>query len=193
VACGIVATKYFYMAVIQLTSKKKDAINKLLEIPNKLGFIYFQIHFKAVVPLFHTLPVTSSLQDYLEVILNLVQEKKVARVTDIAERLDIAKPSVIQALAVLKDKGLIRQDRYGPVELTEQGLRYALKIRHRHKIIYGFLTQVLGVSPEAAEEDACLVEHDLSSETFDRLLDFLLEQDIDAGLKKELAWQAEKK
>ncbi len=139
-----------------------------------------------------SLPVTSTLQDYLEVILNLLQEKKTARVTDIADRLDIAKPSVIQALAVLKEKGLIRQDRYGPVELTEQGRRYALKIRHRHKIIYGFLTQILGVSPRAAEEDACLIEHDLSAETFEKLLDYMLEQDIDAGLKKELAWQYEK-
>ena len=138
-----------------------------------------------------SLPVTSSLQDYLEVILNLLQEKKVARVTDIADRLDIAKPSVIQALSVLKEKGLIKQDRYGPVELTEEGRRYALKIRHRHKIIYGFLTQVLDVSPRAAEKDACLIEHDLSSETFEKLLDFMLKQEIDAGLKKELAWQDE--
>lgn len=137
----------------------------------------------------HSLPVTSSLQDYLEVILNLHQEKDTARVTDIADRLDIAKPSVIQALTVLKEKGLIRQDRYGPVELTDEGRRYAMKIRHRHKIIYGFLTQVLGVSPQVAEEDACLVEHDLNSETFDKLLQFMLEQDIDAGLKKELTWQ----
>jgi len=143
--------------------------------------------------LVQSIPVTSSLQDYLEVILNLLQEKKTARVTDIADRLDIAKPSVIQALAVLKEKGLITQDRYGPVELTEEGRRYALKIRHRHKIIYGFLTQVLGVSPRAAEEDACLIEHDLSSETFEKLLDFMLEQDIDAGLKKELNWHDEGK
>lgn len=139
-----------------------------------------------------SLPVTSSLQDYLEVILNLLQEKKIARVTDIADRLNIAKPSVIQALTVLKEKGLIRQDRYGPVELTEEGRRYALKIRHRHKIIYGFLTQVLGVSPRVAEEDACLIEHDLSAETFEKLLDYLLEQDIDKGLRKELAWQDDK-
>ncbi len=139
------------------------------------------------------LPVTSSLQDYLEVILNLLQEKKVARVTDIADRLDIAKPSVIQALSVLKEKGLIKQDRYGPVELTKEGRKYALRVRHRHKIIYGFLTQVLDVSPGAAEEDACLIEHDVSSETFEKLLDFMLKQDIDAGLKKELAWQDKEK
>lgn len=136
----------------------------------------------------HSLPVTSSLQDYLEVILNLHQEKKTARVTDIADRLNIAKPSVIQAVALLKEKGLIKQDPYGPVELTEKGRRYAIRVRHRHKIIYGFLTQVLGVSPDEAERDACLMEHDLSNETFERLLEYLRKQEVDPTLKKELEW-----
>jgi len=135
------------------------------------------------------MPVTSSLQDYLEVILNLIQEKKTARVTDIAERLNIAKPSVIQALTILKERGLIVQDRYGPVELTAEGKRYAQRIRHRHKVIYGFLTQVLGVSAAAAEKDACLMEHDLSEETFKCLLRYLERQDIDALLKKEVGWR----
>ncbi len=136
-----------------------------------------------------SMPVTSSLQDYLEVILNLTQEKNTARVTDIADRLDIAKPSVIQALTLLKEKGLIVQDRYGPVELTAEGKRYALNVRHRHKVIYGFLTQVLGVSSEAAEQDACLMEHDLSHETFECLLKYLEEQDVDKKLKDEVEWK----
>lgn len=143
---------------------------------------------KEVLSLVHSIPVTSSLQDYLEVILNLVQENKKARVTDIADRLEIAKPSVIQALTLLKEKGLIIQDRYGPVELTAEGRHYAQKIRHRHNVIYGFLTQVLKVSPQAAEKDACLMEHDLSGETFERLLQFLQGQVIDSGLEKELGW-----
>ena len=137
----------------------------------------------------HSMPVTSSLQDYLEVILNLIQEKNTARVTDIAGRMDIAKPSVIQALTLLKEKGLIVQDRYGPVELTTEGKRYALNIRHRHKVIYGFLTQVLNVSTEAAEQDACLMEHDLSNETFVCLLRYLEEQDVDKKLKEEVSWK----
>jgi DtxR family transcriptional regulator, Mn-dependent transcriptional regulator len=136
----------------------------------------------------HSLDVTASLQDYLETILTLIMEKKTARVTDIADRLSIAKPSVIQALALLKEKGLIIQDRYGPVELTAEGQRYAQKIRHRHRVLYGFLTQVLGVSVLAAEKDACLMEHDLSNETFEKLLQYLKTQDIDAFLKKEIAW-----
>lgn len=131
-----------------------------------------------------SMPVTSSLEDYLEVILNLSEGKKAVRVTDIADRLSIAKPSVIQALALLKDKGLIRQNRYGPVELTDEGYRYAEKVWHRHNVLYGFLTEVLGVTPHAAEEDACLMEHDLSSETFEKLIAFLKELKIDAGYEK---------
>lgn len=140
--------------------------------------------------MFQAIPVTSSLQDYLEVILDLVQEKKTARVTDIAARLEIAKPSVIQALTLLREKGLIIQDRYGPVELTTEGRHYALKIRHRHNVIYGFLTQVLGVSPAAAEKDACLMEHDLSVESFEKLIRFLDDQNIDGELKKEIGLQS---
>ena len=137
-----------------------------------------------------SMPVTSSLQDYLEVILNLSEGKKVVRVTDIADRLSIAKPSVIQALTLLKDKGLIRQNRYGPVELTDEGYRHAEKVWHRHNVLYGFLTGVLGVTPQAAEEDACLMEHDLSSETFEKLIAFLKEQNIEADYKKRKRGEA---
>ena len=80
---------------------------------------------------------------------------------------------------LLTEKGLIVQDSYRSVELTEEGRRYALKIRHRHTVIYGFLTQVPGVSPNAAEKDACLMEQDLSGETFEKLLLFLHNQEID--------------
>ncbi|HSW36296.1 MAG TPA: metal-dependent transcriptional regulator [Candidatus Limnocylindrales bacterium] len=124
------------------------------------------------------IPVTSSLQDYLEVVLNLLQEKETARVTDIAIRLNIAKPSVIQALAILKEQGLIIQNRYGPVELSASGKQYALKIRHRHEVIFTFLTKVLGVSPQVAEDDACILEHDLSNETFECLLHYLRQQGV---------------
>jgi len=140
-----------------------------------------------------SIDITASLQDYLEVILGLAQDEKQARVTDIAEVMSIAKPSVIQALNLLKEKKLIEQERYGPVKLTEKGWEYAQKVRHRHNVIYGFLTQVLSVSPEAAEKDACLMEHDLSQETFQRLLVFLNNQEVDTILQKEINWRYEHK
>ena len=117
--------------------------------------------------------VTSSLQDYLETILELSKTEETVRVTDIASSLNIAKPSVAQALQILKKRGFITQSHYGPVELTEKGIQYASIIRYRHKVLRFFLQEVLKVEPETAENDACLIEHDLSNETFEKLLDYL--------------------
>ena len=125
-----------------------------------------------------SLPVTSALQDYLEVILSLSEENETVRVTDIANSLNIAKASVSQALSSLKKQELIVQSRYGPVELTEIGLEFARQIRRRHQVIRFFLIEVLQVSPEVAERDACLLEHELSQQTFACLLDFLEERNL---------------
>ncbi len=117
--------------------------------------------------------ISASLQDYLEAILNLSRQAETVRVTDIAQELNLAKASVAQALALLKEQDLIRQERYGPVELTEKGRHYALVIESRHKILLGFLVEVLGVNRQTAEKDACLMEHAVSAETMDKLVDFL--------------------
>ncbi len=132
-----------------------------------------------------SIPVTSSLQDYLEVILNLSQEDGAARVTDIASSLNIAKASVSQALSVLKKQGLIQQTHYGPVILTAKGKDYARKIRYRHRVIRFFLIEVLGVSSGIAERDACLLEHELSSQTFECLIEFLEEREIAPPFHRE--------
>ncbi len=134
----------------------------------------------------YSLPVTASLQDYLEVILTLSQENQQVRVTDIADSLNIAKASVTQALSTLKEQDLINQTRYGPVELTAKGRSYALKIRYRHEVLRFFIIQVLKVPPLIAEKDACLLEHILSDETFEGLLKFLEEQDTSPPFTREL-------
>lgn len=131
-----------------------------------------------------SLPVTSSLQDYLEVILSLSEEDENVRVTDIASSLNIAKASVSQALSTLKKEGLITQSRYGPVQLTEKGKEYAHQVRRRHEVIRFFLMEVLGVSPEIAERDACLLEHELSPQTFACLLTFLEERSLTPDFDK---------
>lgn len=134
-----------------------------------------------------TVPVTDSLQDYLEAILSLSGESRQAvRVTDIAARLNIAKASVTQALGLLKEQGLIRQDRYGPVELTASGRIYALQVQYRHEVLRYFLIEVLGVPPSIAEEDACLLEHDLSNETFECLLLFLEKQELSPQFNRKM-------
>ncbi len=122
--------------------------------------------------------VSASLQDYLEVILSLSKEGEGVRVTDIAAELNIAKASVTQALSVLKKQGLAWQDRYGPVNLTEEGKKHALSVYKRHQIIRFFLTEILKVEPETAEKDACSLEHIVSPQTLKKIQDFLDEQGV---------------
>lgn len=119
-----------------------------------------------------TKTLSSSMQDYLEAILELA-EKGAVRITDIANKLNIAKASVNQTVSKLKELGLVYQQSYGPVELTEDGRAYANKVKQRHMKLKQFLVEVLGVGHETAEKDACLMEHAVSSQTMDRLTEFL--------------------
>ncbi len=116
---------------------------------------------------------TKSLEDYLEMILVLQREQGSARVTDIAQRLNVKKPAVTSALKILSERGLVRYSPYKEVILTEQGEKLAESVLDRHKIITKFFTDVLDVEPKKAEEDACKVEHIISDETFQRLQCFL--------------------
>jgi DtxR family transcriptional regulator, Mn-dependent transcriptional regulator len=116
---------------------------------------------------------SASMQDYLEAILELEEEENQVRITDIANKLNIAKASVNQTIHKFKEMGLVRQQIYGPVELTDNGREMADKVKQRHKKLSHFLIGVLGVDPKIAEKDACLMEHAVSSETMERLTDFL--------------------
>ncbi|HHV43749.1 MAG TPA: metal-dependent transcriptional regulator [Firmicutes bacterium] len=116
---------------------------------------------------------TPSLEDYLETILEVADAKGGARTTDIADRLGVSKASVNQAVSQLAERGLVRQERYGPVYLTELGQARAALVYKRHQAIKSFLMTVLGVSEATAEDDACKIEHVLSRESMECLLDFM--------------------
>lgn len=115
-----------------------------------------------------------SLEDYLECIVMLSKNTNDGRVrsVDIARHLNVSKPSVNQAMNILKDKGLIIQEAYSGIQLTEAGKEMATMILHRHNTIRIFLEEVLGVSSENAEHDACKIEHIISEETFNKIKDF---------------------
>jgi len=111
--------------------------------------------------------VTESLEMYLETIGLLRERSKVARVTDIAHELRVSKPSVHAALHELERRGLIEHEHYGEVYLSPEGKAAAAEIRRRHGLLTEFLRDVVGVSPEIAEQDACRIEHYLSAETME--------------------------
>ena len=112
---------------------------------------------------------TPSLEDYLEAVLALVRRGRVARVRDIARRLGVGSPSVTAALKSLSKRGLVNYDPYQVVTLTDRGQEAAEEIQKRHDVIRGFLTDVLGVEADAAEDYACRMEHAVDETLLARL------------------------
>ena len=116
---------------------------------------------------------TQSLEDYLEVIGNLEEENHNPRVKDIAERLGLSKPSVHTALHELEKRGMITHEHYGAIILTAKGKEAYEEIKYKHDSLKLYLTKVLGVSDETADKDACAMEHIISEETFEKIIESL--------------------
>lgn len=121
---------------------------------------------------------SSSLQDYMEAILILNRQNKVARVKDIAKLLDVKSASVVGALKTLAQRGLLVHERYGYVELTPEGKRVAEQVLERHEVLIAFLHEVLGVNYEVAVRDACRIEHHLSEQTLQKLREYMAEKGV---------------
>jgi len=113
--------------------------------------------------------IRKSAEDYLETMLMLKEEKGYIRSVDIADHLNVARPSVSYSVKNLRENGYLSMDKSGFITLTESGMAIAEKIYTRHKVLTKFFIS-LGVDEIVAREDACKVEHDLSDETFDALL-----------------------
>ena len=105
-------------------------------------------------------------EDYVELIADLIDHDGEARQVDIAQRLGVAQPTVAKMLKRLAADGLIQQRRYRGVFLTVDGKLLAQRSRERHQIVESFLC-ALGISPETARIDAEGIEHHVSSETLD--------------------------
>lgn len=116
--------------------------------------------------------IRESAEDYLEAILILSEKGKGVRSVDIASMLGVSKPSVSHAMKLLREDGYIAMDRYGTVTLLEKGAEIAGEIYEKHNVLTKML-EGLGVSPEVARADACKIEHDLSSESFQKIKEHL--------------------
>jgi len=116
---------------------------------------------------------TASMEDYLEAIAMLRGKGKVVRVKQISHALGVKMPSVTSAMRKLSEEGLVKHERYGYVELTAEGGRVAKDVVRRHEALRRFLTEILGVNPETAAEDACKMEHAISPASQQRLAKFV--------------------
>ena len=113
-----------------------------------------------------------SAEDYLEAILMIKEKKGYVRSIDVANQLNVSKPSVSYATKRLRENGYIYFNEDGMINLTESGLKVASEIYNRHKVLTELFVK-LGVDPEIAAEDACRIEHDISSESFEKLCGFV--------------------
>ncbi len=105
---------------------------------------------------------------YLETIYVLSQRRTNVRAIDIGEELGYSRPSVSRAMHLLKEEGLVKNDEYGFVKLTEAGNILARRIYERHTVLTKALMN-LGVDEQTASEDACRLEHYISDTSFDAI------------------------
>lgn len=102
---------------------------------------------------------------YLETILILSRSSSEVHSIDVADYMNVSKPSVSRAVGILKNAGYIVTGKDNSLVLTDMGLEAAERIYDRHITIAEMLRS-LGVSEENAVDDACKMEHDISEETF---------------------------
>jgi len=121
----------------------------------------------------HVIDLSESMEDYLEVILDLEEANKVARTKDIAQKMGVQRGSVTGALKNLEEKGLINYKPYSYITLTGEGQRIAKEVTRRHTVLTDFLFRVLQLDAEKANDTACRMEHAMDKPSIDRLVRFI--------------------
>ncbi|MBU3143057.1 metal-dependent transcriptional regulator [Clostridium sp. CF012] len=116
---------------------------------------------------------TFTMENYLEAIYTLSADGKGARVSDIAEILNVTKASTNSAMSTLSEKGLIINEKYKEVFLTPTGLKLAEFTSKKHEVIKRLFVEVLKIDPYVADKDACAIEHVISSDSIYAMQQFL--------------------
>ena len=115
---------------------------------------------------------SASLEDYIEAIHHIVNEKHVARSKEIASRLGVSRASVTEALRALSRKELINYSPYEAITMTVKGRKVARDVIFRHNALKRFFIEVLAIEQETAEEAACRIEHTAPPEVIARMISF---------------------
>jgi Mn-dependent DtxR family transcriptional regulator len=111
---------------------------------------------------------TPSMEDYLEKIYELMNEKGYARVSDIASSLDVQPSSVTKMLQKLDDNQYVTYEKYRGIVLTARGRRMGELMKRRHAMLADFL-RILGVNEETVQKDVEGIEHHVSPSTLEAL------------------------
>ncbi|HEU4335209.1 MAG TPA: metal-dependent transcriptional regulator [Candidatus Eisenbacteria bacterium] len=125
-----------------------------------------------------------SMAHYLQAVAALKRDKGYAKVSEIAETLGVTKSGVTSMIRSLAGRGLVDHERYGCVELTEEGRRLAEVTESSRHVLEAFLTDILRVPSPIAHEDACMIEHLVSNEAMSQFvrLTALIQSDQPAAI-----------
>lgn len=127
-----------------------------------------------------------SLEDYIEEIYNQILKNGNAKVTAIADKLNVKKASVTGALNVLSEKKLINYAPYSPITLTAKGEKIAKNILLKHEKLSEFFMEVLGLDRQEAVETACKMEHIVSDRLFNNMVK--LTEYVQSELKEKISY-----
>ena len=112
---------------------------------------------------------SASKEDYLRGMYHLMEDKGSARNIDLADYLDVKKPSVSEMLKELNKEGLVQYRRYSKLKLTPKGHGIAKKLTFKHRIIESFLKDKLKIDSNNVHEEAHRLEHAFSDESINKL------------------------
>ena len=115
---------------------------------------------------------STRMEDYLEIISELVELKGYATTLDISRYMHVSAPSVTKMLQRLDESGFLEYEKYHGINLTQKGNQVADTIRQKHGILLEFF-EILGVEYETANQDAEGIEHHLNPKTIKQLRKFI--------------------
>ena len=110
---------------------------------------------------------TSSMEDYLEMIYRICMKKEYVRINQLSEKLNVRPSSATKVVQKLKELGLVHYQPYGVIQLTEEGISIGAFLLRRHKIIEKFLKN-LGIE-NTLLKDTEMIEHDVSLATLENM------------------------
>ena len=129
---------------------------------------------------------TPSMEDHIEQIYLLIEQKGYARVSDIAEALSVLPSSVTKMVQKLDKDGFLVYEKYRGLTLTEKGLKLGKKLVKRHELLEAFL-RLIGVEEENIYEDVEGIEHHLSWNSIDRIADLVIILEDNPSLQEKLS------
>ncbi|MBR5304766.1 MAG: metal-dependent transcriptional regulator [Candidatus Gastranaerophilales bacterium] len=117
--------------------------------------------------------ITSSLEDYLEYIHNKIAQDKAIKAIDIANRFNVSRSTISEALIRLADLDLIIYEGRRGIKITQKGIEQAKKTIKKHDVLSSFFAKILKIDSALADKNACKIEHVIDDELIEKMNEYI--------------------